>query len=130
MGAICSICSNPSARALIDGALLSGERPGRISDKYSESLGVSRSAIYRHSRGGHVKSKFTPSYLGDRTVGETITDLAAIARRCPLRIGAGRQAADHDFLPNPRMIFTSSSRTSGCCRSCGWPGIIGLLPTP
>src|SRR6185312_12540669 len=55
-------------------------------------------------------------------------DILAVACCGPLRVGAGDQAP-HYFLPKPRMILTSPSSSSGVSRSCGWPGIIGLLPT-
>lgn len=78
--ASCSICTRPEARALIDGALLAGNRPIDAHRYHGEALGLSLSAVYRHARAHRPGSTLAASWLGDTTSGELVADLAAQRR--------------------------------------------------
>jgi hypothetical protein len=81
MTAMCTICSNAAARALVDGALIAGERPSQIFKEYGESTGLfSRSACYRHARAHRPVSNLLPVMLGDVMSGEVVADAAALFR--------------------------------------------------
>lgn len=78
--ATCTICSNRAARAVIDAALLSGERPSVIIRSYAENLGLSASAVYRHARSHRPQTTLATSWLGDSTTGDVVADVAAQRR--------------------------------------------------
>lgn len=110
MSSQCSICSNPAARDVIDGALLAGMRPSHIHQRYGEALGVSLSATFRHAR-GHVRSSLAPTFLGDATKGETIADLSALARSLYQQHidarEAGQASASARFGGEARQAFSA-----------------------
>jgi len=76
----CSICSSAPARALIDGALLGGDRPIDAYRYHGEALGLSLSAVYRHARSHRPQTGFAATFVGDTLSGDLIADLAAQRR--------------------------------------------------
>ncbi|MDB5542579.1 MAG: hypothetical protein JWQ89_4306 [Devosia sp.] len=78
--AACSICRNPSAKALIDGAVLSGSTPIDAWRQHGEGLGISLAATYRHTNRHSARGIIAPNYLGDLTTGEVLADQAALVR--------------------------------------------------
>lgn len=76
----CSICRNPTAKALVDGALAGGDRPLAVYKKHGAALGVSQSAVYRHARNHLGPGKLSVDWLGDSMSGEVVADLAFLSR--------------------------------------------------
>jgi len=85
-------------------------RPSHVHQKYGEALGVSLSAVFRHSR-GHVRSSLVPVFLGDHTRGETVADLAALARSLYRQHvdarESGQAAASARFGGEARQAFSA-----------------------
>jgi hypothetical protein len=76
----CTICTNPSARALVNGALLAGTTPRDVFRFHGEALGVSQSALYRHAR-AHVRIGLVkPWRAADSTTGDVVSDMATMRR--------------------------------------------------
>jgi hypothetical protein len=94
LSATCTVCHNPAARALIDGALVAGERPMHVHRDYGDALGLSLSAVYRHAR-SHVRSHLVPEYVGNVTSGELLADQAALARSLYAQHVAATEAGHH-----------------------------------
>jgi hypothetical protein len=91
----CSICSNPSARALIDGALLGGDRPIDAHRFHGEALGLSLSAVYRHARSHRPQHGLATLYVGDTPSGDLVADLAAQRRSHVAQRDAALARGDH-----------------------------------
>jgi hypothetical protein len=109
-GRINSITTHP-ARELIDRALIAGESPNAIAERFADSLNppVSRSAVYRYSRSR--RSPLAPQWLTpDMTVTEAAGDLADV-RASLLRLfeRATERGADAAAARLAREIATVTS---------------------
>jgi len=77
--AVCTVCSNRPARALIDGAIAAGSTPINAWRDHGEALGLGLHSVYRHVRHRHgQRSALTPTWLGEATTGDLLADLAAL----------------------------------------------------
>jgi len=76
--ASCTVCANAPARALLEGALMSGNTPIQAWREHLEALNIGLSSVYRHIRAKHGKLPMVPTWIGDSTTGDIVADLSTL----------------------------------------------------